>query len=948
MSVAGHSSHRSVESSFDRGAFPAPLTSFIGRAECCTELAELLGRHRLVTLTGSGGCGKTRLALKVATKVLSRFGDHGAFVDLSPVESNALVVNSVAAACGVSETGTAPLTELLLRQVAERRLLIVLDNCEHVVDECAPLVQQLLSRCAGVAVLATSREPLGVDGEVIYRVPPLNVPDDSHDREAALRASEAGQLFVDRAALARPEHRFTERDALAAISVCRRLEGVPLAIELAASRLRVLDPAALAEALAGHFEVLGEGPRTAPPRQRTLQASMDWSHELLDDRECRVFRRTGVFAGSFSAESAAAVCADTVVRADEVVMVLMELVDRSLVQVDTVVSGPRYRLLGPVRDYARARLAAAGEEPTTRDRHLDHYVGVAKAFGSGAATDATLERIDHALDDLRAAMDWGAQSGQVNKALRAAAALRGFWIGRGRTAEGRARLTGLLEADPGRDVRARASALAAAAEVAANLKSVRTLASEALDLSRSAGDRTLEAEALTLRGWTQTFCEPQAAIPLLEESLDLATEVGHDRFVESSQMGLGMALLNSGDLIRASGLLADAVQRARAPSGQSSWRQTRRQSGSWGLRFGLALYGCVETLRGRLERAETTLSEAAARPYDIYARFNDDLARQSLGLVHTLRGDYQKADSIHESALAGAAARGDLPIIALLHSAALDLACGSVARATSRAADALPAFRRMGWRWLEVQALRILGDAAALSGDHETAEASWREAAAAADSSGNPVAQTVAALGLARGAGVSGDAARARSEARRALRHALGAEYRIGAIDALEALAVLGASADVTTSRTAEDAVRLLAAVDAERARVGYVRFPVDRPRFEHAVAPARATLGADFESAWAQGSALPFDDAVAMASRGERRPPRPPSGWASLTPAELRVARLVGNGLTNRQIGERLFISARTVQTHLSRVFAKLSVSGRAELATAISHRDSAADSVT
>jgi len=948
MSVAGSGSRRSLESGFHPGALPAPLTSFIGRAECRAEVTELIDRHRLVTLTGSGGCGKTRLALEVATNVVYRFADHGVFVDLSPVESRALVVNSVAAACGMSETGAAPLMEMILRGLVERRVLVLLDSCEHVVDECAPLVHHLLTRCAGVAVLATSREPLGVDGEVTYRVPSLSVPDDRGNPEAALRASEAGQLFLDRAALARPGHRFTERDALAAISVCRRLEGVPLAIELAASRLRVLDPAALAEALAGHFEVLGEGPRTAPPRQRTLQASMDWSHELLDDRECRVFRRAGVFARSFSAESAAAVCADTVVRTGEVVMVLTELVDRSLVQVDKAASGPRYRLLGPVRDYARARLAAAEEEPTTRDRHLDHYVGVAEAFGSGAATDATLERIDHALDDLRAAMDWSAQSGQVNKGMRAAAALRGFWIGRGRTAEGRARLTGLLEADPGRDVRARASALAAAAEVAANLKSVRTLADEALDLSRSAGDRTLEAEALTLSGWTQTFCEPRAAIPVLEESLNLATEVGHDRFVESSQMGLGMALLNSGDLNRASGLLADAVQRARSPSGQSSWRRTRGDSGSWGLRFGLALYGYVETLRGRLERAETTLSEAAARPYDIYARFNDDLARQFLALVHTVRGEYHKAASIHESALADAAARGDFPIIALLHSAALDLACGSVARATSRAADALPGFRRMGWRWLEVQTLRILGDGAALGGDNETAEASWREAAAAADSSGNPVAQSVAALGLARGAGVGGDAARARSEARQALRHALGAEYRIGAIDALETLAVLGATADVTTNWTAEDAVRLLAAVDAERARVGYVRFPVDRPGFEHAVAPARDTLGAGFESAWAEGSALRFDDAVAMASRGERRPPRPPSGWASLTPAELRVARLVGSGLTNPQIAERLFISARTVQTHLSRVFAKLGVSGRAELAAAISHRDSAADSET
>ncbi|MGH9030793.1 MAG: ATP-binding protein, partial [Acidimicrobiia bacterium] len=496
MSVAGSGSHRSVESSFDPGAFPAPLTSFIGRTECCTEVAKLLDRHRLVTLTGSGGCGKTRLALEVATDVVSRFGDQGVFVDLSPVESNALVVNSVAAACRVSETGTAPLPELLLRALAEQRLLVLLDNCEHVADECAPLVHQFLSRCASVAVLATSREPLGVDGEVTYRVPPLTVPDDSGDSDAALRRSEAGQLFLDRAGLARPDYFFSQRDAAAAVGVCRRLDGVPLAIELAASRLRVLDAPALAEALTDHFDVLGEGPRTAPPRHRTLEASMDWSHELLDDRERRVFRRLGVFAGSFSGESAAAVCAGPDVPGGDVFLVLTALVDRSLVQLQDSPDGTRYRLLEAVRDYARSRLVESGETEALRDHHLDHHVAIAETFarepGYGSATDAALERIAVTLDDMRTAMDWSIRSGQVEKGLRAAAGLRAFWVGRNRTAEGRAHLAGLLDADTGRDVRTRASALVIAAQLAdyaADPTSARDLATEALELSRASGDR---------------------------------------------------------------------------------------------------------------------------------------------------------------------------------------------------------------------------------------------------------------------------------------------------------------------------------------------------------------------------------------------------------------------------------------------------------------------------
>lgn len=939
MAIAWKSDDRGDAGTSRPGVLPTPLTSFVGRTQARTDVADLLDRHRLVTLTGPGGCGKTRLALEVAIELAARDRGDGVFVDVAPVESGALVVNSFAAACGVSETGTVPLAELIVQSLGERQVLVLLDNCEHVVDECATLVHQLLTRCAGIAVLATSREPLAVDGEITYRVPPLTVPEDGDDPEATLQRSESGQLFVDRAGLARPGYRFTEHDAHAAIRVCRRLDGIPLALELAASRLRVIDVSALAAALADHFAVLGEGTRTAPPRQRTLEASIDWSHMLLDDRERRVFRRLGVFAGSFSAESAAAVCAGMDDPAGGVAPVLVELVDQSLVQIEDSPAAARYRLLDTVREYARHRLADAGEDHATRDRHLDHHLEIARFFadepGQPSTTDGALARIDVALDDLRSAIEWSIRSDDVGKGLRIAADLRAFWVGRSRTAEGRAHLAGLLDVDTGGDMQTRAAALVVAAQLAdyaADPASMRELAAEALELSRATGDRALEGQALTMLGWAAVFTDPVAARSLLTDGLDELKRAGHERMIEFGEMGLGVALVNRGDLTGAASTFSDAVERARA-------RDT------WGVPFGLGMLGYVNTLRGAFEEADVLLSEAVARRRGAYERFNEDLSRQWLALLRTFQGDYELAARIHDDGLARAEERGTLPIVTLLHGALLDAAQGNCDRATTRAMTVLPAVQHMGWRWFEVQALRVLGDAACRSGDDETAEARCRAAAAAAEASANPVAQAVAALGLAGRAEAGGDAARARSLVRQALRYAVGADYRIGAIDAVELGAIVAVEGDRSPKGTAEEMAKILAAVAAERARTGYTRFPVDLPGFDGAVGLVRDALGAGFESAWAEGSALGFDDAVALASRGERRPPRPPTGWTSLTPAEQRVARMVADGLTNPEIGERLFISARTVQTHLSRVFTKLGISGRAELAAAVCRREAPAD---
>jgi predicted ATPase/DNA-binding CsgD family transcriptional regulator len=920
-------------STISLGQFPRPLTSFVGRSDAIVTVAELLGRHRLVTLTGPGGCGKTRLAIAVADQIGPNLGRR-AFVDLAPLESPGLVVNALAGAVGVPEGGALPLAEVLCNALADHVLLVVLDNCEHLVEECAALVTAVLSRCPGVHVLATSREPLGVEGEVTWRVPPLSLPpaDVAPDEASeALSASEAGALFLERARRALPDYRPTAEDAAAAVVVCRRLDGIPLAIELAASRLSAVDPRTLAATLDDRFLLLESGPRTVAPRQRTLEASIEWSYGLLDQAEQVMFRRLGVFSGAFDVEAAAGVCADADVRATAVLAMLGRLADRSVLQVERGLQGVRFRMLETIRHFARIRLAQVGEESVVRDRHLRHHLEVAERFVTDVeaptATDAEVQATAVQLDDFRSAMDWSLASDQVDLGLRLGAALRWLWVAEGRIEEGRDRLAKLLAADQGKDVQARAAALATGAMLAlfaADPLSQRDLATESLAARRTVSDRTIEGEALTLLGWASIFLDPPAAPDLLTQGLVRMEEAGLQRLAEYGQLGLGVAHANAGRLEEAAAALTAAVERS-------------RPARSWAAQLALAVLGYVETLGGDLEVASGHLREALS---GAYSNMFQNQTRQWYGLTCTYRGEYEEAASAF--ALAEESSRGfGVPLVpGWLHYAMFELVRSRPVEATLLATRVLPFFQVMGWRWFETQARRVLGDAAAAEGDAATAGGHRREAMAAAKASGNPLAETVACLGMAHQARIEDDPAQADTLLRSSLRAAVGADYQLGVIDSLEMLAVLAAVEPRDGGLAMEDAARLLAAAAAARRRIGYVRSPGEAEGFEAATAAAREALGSEYERCWDEGSALSTEEAAALAHRGRSRPPRPPSGWASVTPAEMRVVQLVAEGLSNPEIGERLFISRRTVQTHLSRVFAKLQVSGRAELAALVSRR--------
>ena len=430
---------------------PSELSSFVGREEELTEVKRLLENNRLLTLTGSGGCGKTRLALAAARKVVERFENGVWMVELASLAEPSLVPQAVASTLGVRERPGSSLTEALSDYLRTRKLLLLLDNCEHLVDACAALAGALLHSCPGLRVLATSREALGITGEIAWPVPSLSLPDLRRlpDIESLPRY-ESARLFVERATTVNPNFKLTEQNAPAAAQVCYRLDGIPLAIELAAARAKVLSVEEISARLGDSFRLLAAGSRTAMPRQRTLHATMDWSHELLSQKERVLFRRLSVFAGGFTLEAAESICAGEELQRDEVLDLLSHLVDKSLVIMWEDRTGTRYRLLETIRQYGKERLEEVGEAAHVRERHAGYYLAVAEEAEpelKGERQVAWLERFELEHDNLRGAISWSLERRKAQDAARLGWALWLFWWIRGHFAEGRRWMEQALSAE---------------------------------------------------------------------------------------------------------------------------------------------------------------------------------------------------------------------------------------------------------------------------------------------------------------------------------------------------------------------------------------------------------------------------------------------------------------------------------------------------------------------
>jgi len=514
---------------------PLELSSFVGREKELAEVKRLLENTRLLTLTGSGGCGKTRLAVVVAGELVEGFEDGAWLVELASLADPSLMPRAVASALGVREQPGRSPAETLSDHLRTRKVLLVLDNCEHLVEVCARFAEALLRSCPELRILVTSREALGITGEVVWPVPPLSLPDLRHlPAVESLPRYESARLFVERTAAVKPTFALTEENAPAVARVCYRLDGIPLALELAAARTKVLSVEQIADRLDDCFRLLSAGGRTAMPHHRTLRATMDWSHELLSREERAVFRRLAVFAGGFSLEAAESICAGEELERDEVLELLSHLVDKSLVTAREEDGKARYRLLETVQQYGREKLSESGEAGQVWERHAGYYLALAEEAEPELKRErqvAWLKRLEWEHDNLRAAMAWSLWRGEPEETARLGWALWLFWGIRGHFAEGRRGMEQALSAkgSAAMPASARAKALYVAGMMAnyqGDHRSAELLLEESLGLFRELKDKLGTAYALSNASFAAIGQgRHEGAITLVEEAVDLFLEV---------------------------------------------------------------------------------------------------------------------------------------------------------------------------------------------------------------------------------------------------------------------------------------------------------------------------------------------------------------------------------------------------------------------------------------
>ena len=620
---------------------PLQLSSFVGRDREVAEVESLLSEHRLLTLTGPGGSGKTRLALAVASEVLDGYGHGSWLVDLAPLSDPNLVPQALASVLGVREAPGSPLTEMLCDHLLSRTMLLVLDNCEHLVDACASLAETLLRHCPNLRVLATSREALGVSGETIFAVPPLSLPDTRHlPTLESLSRYEAARLFVDRAGAVKPGFALTEGNALAVAQVCYRLDGIPLAIELAAARARALSVEQISERLNDSFRLLTGTGRSALAHQRTLRTAMDWSHDLLSEDERIAFRRLSVFAGGFTLEAAETICAGEGIEEGEVLDLLASLVDKSLVLVMEQPDGEaRYRLLETVRQYGREKLEESGEAHEVRGRHAAWFLALAEEAGPlmmGRNQVGWLERMWREQHNFRAAMRYFLSREDADRAIRLTWAFWRYWWVTGLQSEARRWMEEVLGSEdlPGDDSyperRAQANLIIGTyAWSEGDLASALPALEEGLRLSRKTRDALAQAIGLMLLGLVDVAeGNARRSRERFEESLRLFRVSGDSaKWGEAHTLAyLGLAPLLDGEPEPARRCFEEGLAAARAAGDRVAAHQ--------------ALYklGLLALTEGDLDRAEAYLREGLSLADEVRDIINAPYFVKGLGQVAGLRG----------------------------------------------------------------------------------------------------------------------------------------------------------------------------------------------------------------------------------------------------------------------------------------------------------------------
>lgn len=845
---------------------PRQLTSFIGRKREITEIKDLLTRLRLLTLTGTGGSGKSRLAMQAAAEVLEQYPDGIWHVELASLSDAALVPQAIVAALGAHEQPGRPLSDTLVDYLRHRTLLLLLDNAEHLLSSCAAVAPMLLHRCPNLKIMTASREPLKVGGEQIYPVHPFPVPYTATMSVAELVQSDAIRLFADRASAAQPDFSVTEKNGTAVAQICRLVDGIPLAIELAAARVSALSVEQIAGRLHDHFQLLTDRGSTVLPRHQTLRAAMDWSYDLLSVPERVLLRRLSVFAGGFTLEAAEAVCAGNGIETHQIVDTLSHLVDKSLAMAD-VGDGElryRYRLLYTVRQYSQEKLLESGESPATNRRHQDWFLSLAERAEPllrGPDETSWLNRLEAEHDNFRSAFASSQAAGESEEGLRLAAALGFFWYIRGYLSEGRGRLQAALLRSGSSLPSGKAKALVAAGRLAycqGDYEAAHPLCDESLRIFRELGDRWGIGLSLDCLGTlARVKGDYVASQSLHEESLRIFKELGDRWGIATSLLNLGLLASNQSDHTAARSYHEESLRIFRelghkrgtahsldnlgeVASAQGDYRLARllfeesleifRELGDkegigWAL---LDLGRNEEGLRADYAAARPLLEESLKILREVGAKRPGAMSLRSLGLIALSQADYEAARSLFEESLGIFRELGDRQgigyTLGYLGMVALSQADHLTARPLLE--ESLKIFHEMrdmgGTAW----AFHALGRAACLQGDNEQAAVSYRKSLA--------------------------------------FRGELGDKK--GIIACLEGLAGIACA-----RRQSARAARLYGAAEALR-RVIDVPLPSsEHPECEHDVSTLHAELGDEvFADAWAEGRAMTLEQAIEYAQSNQ------------------------------------------------------------------------------
>jgi predicted ATPase/predicted Ser/Thr protein kinase len=839
---------------------PQQLTRFIGRQREIVEIRQSLTRTRLLTLSGPGGIGKTRLALQVAASSLQEYDDGVWFVEFASLIDPGLVPHTVAATLGVSEERGRSITDTVVDYLKGRRLLLVLDNCEHLITACAQLTDTVLRSSPDVRVLATSRESLAISGETVFRVPSLGVPDPERPADVEnLGAHEAVELFVDRARAVKSTFAVTGATAAPLARLCARLEGIPLAIELAASRVKVLSMEQIADRLDDRLNLLTGGSRTALPRHQTLLGAIDWSYNLLTELEKDLFRRLSVFAGGWTLEAAERVCSGEGVDESGVLELLSGLVDKSLVLTEDRDGQQRYRLMVTLLEYAHKRLVQTDEGDAISRRYAEFFATVA-AEGEpnliGAEQKLWLERLNAEYDNLRAVLNWASKH-DVAMALRLAGALGRFWYLRGYLDEGRKWLEEILAAQ-GADVHPanRVKALNAAARIAQNqgdYVSARSFSEQALGESRQAGDKRETAGALAQLAILEALKGGFAATrSLLEESLAIWRELGDKAGIAIILNNLGAVGFQQGEFVLAQRFTEEALGLASEVGDKHG--------------MAVAMVNRAEVARrlGDHARAQSLLEHGLAIAKDIGDQAVIPVALNSLGDLAERQGNYAAARDQLEEALKLARELGDKRVIAgtLVSLGVVAERCGEYVAAQSILEESVIIHRELDERVEIALGLNCLGRVTARRGDRAAARSHHEEALAICRQAGarDGIAQSL--NGLADVARLQGDHSLALSLYKQsvALWWELGEKPELP--PPLEHIGTM-----IAARGRHEQAARLWGAAEALRTTIGVARPPSETDEYQRHISASRAALGEEaFAAAWAQGQVIDPDRAVAHA----------------------------------------------------------------------------------